>query len=81
LKFKNNYVVRHGETDWNRDHRFQGRTDIRLNEIGREQAMRLRPLMQQLQIESVYSSPLVRAYETADIATQDLRLSIQKDDR
>jgi broad specificity phosphatase PhoE len=81
LKFKNIYVVRHGETDWNRDHRFQGRTDIRLNEIGREQAMRLRPLMQQLQIESVYSSPLVRAYETADIATQDLRLSIQKDDR
>ncbi len=61
--------------------RFQGQTDIKLNETGREQAIKLRPVLQRLQIESVYSSPLARAYETADLASQDLKLSIQKDDR
>ena len=81
MRLKNIYVVRHGETDWNKNHRFQGRTDIKLNEVGKEQALRLRSWMQQLQIESVYSSPLVRAYETAEIATQDLKITIQKDDR
>ncbi len=81
MKLKNIYVVRHAETDWNKDLRFQGQTDIQLNETGREQALKLRSVMQQLQIESVYSSSLSRAYETAELATQDLKLTIQKDDR
>ncbi len=81
MKLKNIYVVRHTETDWNRDLRFQGQTDIQLNDMGREQALKLRPIMQQLQIESVYSSSLSRAFETAEIATQELKISIQKDDR
>ena len=81
MKVKNIYVIRHGETDWNKSHRFQGSTDIKLNETGREQALKLRPLLQQLQIESVYSSPLLRAYETAELATQELKLTIQKDER
>lgn len=81
MKIKNIYVIRHGETDWNKSHRFQGSTDIKLNDLGREQALKLRPIVQQLQIESVYSSPLSRAYETAEIATQELKLTIQKDDR
>ena len=81
MKLKNIYVVRHAETDWNRDLRFQGQTDIQLNDMGREQALKLRPIMQQLQIESVYSSSLSRAFETAEIATQELKISIQKDDR
>lgn len=81
MKVKNIYVIRHGETDWNKNHRFQGQTDIKLNETGRDQAIKLRPLMQQLQIESVYSSTLSRAYETAELATQEIKISIQKDDR
>lgn len=81
MKYKNIYVVRHAETDWNKDRRFQGQTDIKLNETGREQALKLRTIMQQLQIESVYSSSLSRAYETAELATQELKLTIQKDDR
>lgn len=81
MKIKNIYVIRHGETDWNKNHRFQGQTDIKLNETGREQAIRLRPLMQQLEIESVYSSTLSRAYETAELATQEIKISIQKDER
>lgn len=81
MKLKNIYVVRHGETDWNKEGRFQGQTDIKLNDTGREQALKLRPILQQLQIESVYSSPLSRAIETIEIATQDQKFSIQKDDR
>jgi broad specificity phosphatase PhoE len=81
LKVKNIYLIRHGETDWNKNHRFQGQTDIKLNETGRDQAIKLRPLMQQLQIESVYSSTLTRAYETAELASQEIKISIQKDDR
>ena len=81
MKLKNIYVVRHAETDWNKNLRFQGQTDIQLNDLGREQALKLRPIMQQLQIESVYSSSLSRAFETAEIATQELKITIQKDDR
>lgn len=81
MKFKNIYVIRHGETDWNKNKRFQGATDIKLNDTGKEQAIKLRPVLQQLQIETVYSSPLLRAFETAELATIDLKISIQKDDR
>ena len=81
MKTKNIYVIRHGETDWNRDKRFQGSTDIPLNETGREQALLLIPAMSELKIEIAYSSHLVRAHETALIAIQDLRLSIIKDER
>lgn len=81
MKYKHIYVIRHGETDWNKSHRFQGQTDIKLNETGRSQALKLRPVLQQLQIEAVYSSSLSRAYETAELATQDLKLTIHKDDR
>lgn len=81
MKIKNIYVIRHGETDWNKNQRFQGQTDIKLNDAGREQAAKLRQIIQQLQIESVYTSSLSRAFETAELATTDLKLSIQKDDR
>ena len=81
MKLKNIYVVRHGETDWNKDSRFQGQTDVPLNEKGREQAIALGPLMQQLQLESAYSSSLARAYQTAEIALQELKLTVFRDDR
>lgn len=77
MKIKNIYVIRHGETDWNKDHRFQGQTDIELNENGRDQAAQLKSVLNNLQIESVYTSPLSRALETAQISTQDLKLTIK----
>ena len=65
------YVVRHGETDWNRDARYQGQADIPLNETGRAQARRngeiLRPMMPQIANADFVSSPLARAIETARI--------------
>ncbi|MDO4785656.1 MAG: histidine phosphatase family protein [Fretibacterium sp.] len=58
-------LVRHGMTDWNRDYRFQGRTDVPLNDEGRAQAARLAARLASWPMEVVYSSPLQRALGTA----------------
>jgi len=72
-------LVRHGETDWNRDGRWQGRSDTRLNDRGREQARQLAAKLDGVDV--VYSSDLARARETADIVAQQLGLDIQVDAR
>lgn len=80
-KVKNLYLIRHGETDWNREKRFQGQSDIPLNEAGRIQAGELAAIMNQFKIETVYASDLIRAYETARIAMADSRMAIHKESR
>ncbi|MBI4763499.1 MAG: histidine phosphatase family protein [Deltaproteobacteria bacterium] len=59
------YLVRHGETEWNRIGRFQGRNDQPLNERGRKQAQALAEALQNENFEAIYSSPLPRSLETA----------------
>jgi broad specificity phosphatase PhoE len=61
-------LVRHGETEWSRDLRHTGRTDIPLTEAGREQATMLRGPLSQWSFVRVYSSPLSRARETCELA-------------
>lgn len=68
------YLVRHGETDWNLARRIQGKTDVPLNDTGREQARRTGRLLSRRQWDRVVSSPLVRAAETADIIAAELGL-------
>ena len=60
-------LIRHGETDWNRIGRFQGRTEVGLNQKGREQASALALALKDEPLEAIYSSPLTRSMETARI--------------
>jgi probable phosphoglycerate mutase len=68
------YLVRHGETEWNRQRRIQGLTDIPLNDTGREQARVTGMLLTRRPITRVVASPLGRARETAEIITAQLGL-------
>jgi broad specificity phosphatase PhoE len=72
-------LVRHGETDWNRDGRWQGHSDTHLNESGRAQARRVAVELQDVDV--VYSSDLARARETAEIIAGELGLEVHVDPR
>jgi broad specificity phosphatase PhoE len=60
-------IARHGETDWNLNGRMMGQKDIPLNEHGREQARILKEKLSNFAFDCCYTSPLIRAKETAEI--------------
>jgi len=70
-------LVRHGETDWNRDRRFQGQADIVLNETGRAQVRALAAELVRETFSIVYTSPLRRAAESAEILAAALELEVR----
>lgn len=70
------FLVRHGETDWNRKGRYQGRTDVELNAKGVWQAERLRERLSGQDIGACYSSDLVRALGTTRIVTSKHKLEV-----
>lgn len=61
------HLVRHGETEWNRLGRYQGHTDIPLNETGKAQARKTGEKLSRLSFSAVYASTLSRAIETAKL--------------
>lgn len=61
------FLVRHGETIWNQELRYQGITDVPLNATGREQSLQVARRLKKESIQAVYSSDLSRARETAEI--------------
>jgi len=73
------FLIRHGETEWNRNGRWQGHTDIPLSQIGREQAQALawRLLNEGAFFDHLYASDLCRAFETAQIIGRTLKMSAQ----
>jgi broad specificity phosphatase PhoE len=58
-------AIRHGETSWNKEKIFRGRADMSLSETGRQQACFLSQRLSDQPIQSIYTSPLKRAVETA----------------
>ncbi len=69
------YFVRHGETEWNRQLRVQGSTDIPLNETGRAQARDAAARLSDAAPDLIVASPLLRAFETATIIGASLGLT------
>jgi probable phosphoglycerate mutase len=63
-------LARHGETDWNRDRRWQGWADPPLNDSGRAQARELAERLRDVPFDAVYSSDLRRAHEPATIVAE-----------
>ncbi|MCR5402435.1 MAG: histidine phosphatase family protein [Butyrivibrio sp.] len=75
------YVTRHGQTDYNKTRKMQGRTDVPLNKVGIEQAKRRRESIGDIKFDAVYSSPLSRAVQTAQIIGNVARDKIITDER
>lgn len=75
------YIIRHGETDWNKEKRLQGQSNTDLNEYGRELARITGEALQDVEFDYVYSSPLRRAVETAQILLGEASVEIQTDER
>jgi broad specificity phosphatase PhoE len=79
-------LVRHGETEWNRQRRWQGRQGVGLNDLGRRQASAAAPLLRGVDWSWMITSPLERTVETARIIADELAaaapsdLSLEEDD-
>jgi broad specificity phosphatase PhoE len=75
-------IVRHGQTVWNVEHRLPGQLPgVALNETGRQQAERLAEALRELPISAIISSPLERAYHTAEYLAQgrDITIALEPD--
>jgi broad specificity phosphatase PhoE len=72
-------LIRHGQTDWNKERRIMGSQPIGLNAAGREQIERLSERLRSISFGRLYSSPLQRTLETAEILNQGRGLTIERD--
>lgn len=75
------YIVRHGETVWNEKNLLQGSADIELNGFGREAAGETGRRLEAVHFDAIYSSPLIRAYETACLIRGYRNIQIIRDER
>ena len=74
-------LVRHGETTWNAEGRFQGQSDVPLSPHGQWQAAALARVIAAESVQALYSSDLRRAWDTAVILAESLRLPVQQEPR
>jgi alpha-ribazole phosphatase len=75
------YLIRHGETDWNQDLRLMGRLDIPLNEKGKAQMKALASMLEGCRAARIYTSPILRTVQSADILAQCLGLETAAEPR
>lgn len=75
------YLVRHGETEWNKERRLQGQADVQLDEFGRKLAVETREGLKEVALDVCFTSPLKRARETAEIILRGRGVPIIDDDR
>lgn len=75
------YMVRHGETAWNKERRIQGQVDIPLNEFGRKLAEKTAKGLSDIRFDVCYSSPLSRAKETAELILMGRPTPVIEDER
>ena len=75
------YLTRHGETEWNIEKRLQGRGDSPLTKDGIQRAKELRDRIKNIDIDVIYSSPIKRALNTANILRGNKNIDIVTDDR
>ncbi len=71
------YLVRHGQTAWNKEEIFRGRTDVPLDETGLKQAELAADYFKGMEIHGIYSSPLARAWQTAEKIAEPLSLKVE----
>lgn len=69
--------IRHGETDANKEHLFHGQTDLPLNETGKNQVKMLIDELKQIKWHKIITSPLKRAYQSARIINEILKIDIE----
>jgi len=75
------YVMRHGQTEWNRERRLQGQVEVALNETGIAQAYETKRRLAAVEFDLILCSPIGRARQTADIINEDRNLEIICDER
>ncbi len=75
------YMIRHGQTDWNLEHKIQGQNDIPLNDTGRAQASDTVAKLKNLNLGKIISSDLTRATQTAEIIGGALKITVEYDAR
>lgn len=73
------YLIRHGQTAWNKEQRFRGWHNVPLNEQGRREAGRLAEALADVALCGVFSSPLCRAMETAEIVRGERKVLVLPD--
>ena len=69
-------LARHGETVWNVEKIYRGRTDVNLDEVGVKQAELLGRYLRNWELEAIYSSPLIRAIDTANIIARYQKIGV-----
>lgn len=75
------YLIRHGETDWNKERKLQGKSDIELNTFGRTLARKTAKHLRDLSFDLAITSPLKRAKETAKILLEGREIPLLEDER